>query len=39
MTTILDAVRDRWGGAPGWLREQGWTGDEVERLRRRLTAP
>ncbi|MBR7744130.1 tyrosine-protein phosphatase [Phycicoccus sp. BSK3Z-2] len=37
MTAILEAVRDGWGGAEGWLRDQGWTSEDVDRLRRRLT--
>ncbi len=36
---ILTAVADGWGGAPGWLRAQGWREDDVERLRARLTRP
>ncbi len=36
---ILTAVADGWGGAGGWLREQGWAADDVERLRARLTQP
>ena len=36
---ILSAVADGWGGAAGWLRGQGWTVAEVERLRDRLTLP
>jgi protein-tyrosine phosphatase len=36
---ILAAVTERWGGAAGWLLDQGWTEAEVERLRRRLTEP
>ena len=36
---ILTAVADGFGGAPGWLREQGWSEDDVERLRARLTGP
>ncbi|PKW28177.1 tyrosine-protein phosphatase [Phycicoccus duodecadis] len=39
MEAILDAVADGWGGAPGWLRDQGWSEDEVEGLRARLTRP
>ena len=37
VTRVLDAVADRWGGAPGWLRAQGWSEHEVARLRERLT--
>ncbi|HET6967278.1 MAG TPA: tyrosine-protein phosphatase [Ornithinibacter sp.] len=36
---ILDAVHDGWGGAPGWLRDRGWSEADVERLRARLTEP
>ena len=36
---ILDAVDEGWGGAAGWLRAQGWSEADVERLRRRLTEP
>jgi protein tyrosine/serine phosphatase len=36
---ILDAVADGWGDASGWLRDQGWSTDDVERLRSRLTRP
>ncbi|HMM96893.1 tyrosine-protein phosphatase [Phycicoccus sp.] len=39
MTTILEAVDDGWGGAPGWLGDHGWSADDVERLRLRLTRP
>ncbi|PWJ24969.1 protein tyrosine/serine phosphatase [Branchiibius hedensis] len=34
---ILTALADGWGGAAGWLRDQGWSQDEVDRLRDRLT--
>ena len=34
---ILRAVDERWGGAAGFLREQGWSDADVERLRERLT--
>lgn len=37
MRTILSTVQDEFGGAQGWLREQGWSDDEVDRLRERLT--
>ncbi|GGL26408.1 tyrosine-protein phosphatase [Phycicoccus endophyticus] len=37
MTTILAAVDDGWGGAPGWLRANGWSEDDVAHLRARLT--
>jgi len=36
---ILDAVYEGWGGAEGWLRGRGWSADDVERLRARLTEP
>jgi protein-tyrosine phosphatase len=36
MEAILASVRDGFGGAEGWLREQGWTESDVARLRRRL---
>ena len=35
METILGFVTER-GGAGGWLREQGWSADEVDQLRIRL---
>lgn len=34
---VLDAVTQGFDGASGWLRAHGWTGDDVGRLRRRLT--
>ena len=37
MQTILDTLEEEFGGAAGWLREQGWAGGDIERLRRRLT--
>ncbi len=36
---ILDAVHEGWGGAEGWLRDRGWSAEDVERLRTRLTEP
>ncbi len=33
---ILRAVDDGFGGAAGWLREQGWSAADVERLRSHL---
>ena len=33
------AVHEGYGGAAGWLVAHGWSEDEVERLRRRLTEP
>jgi protein-tyrosine phosphatase len=38
METILGALRDRFGGAEGWLFEQGWSRADVERLQARLMA-
>ncbi len=37
VTRVLDAVGERWGGAAGWLRSQGWSADDVAGLRDRLT--
>lgn len=37
MRTILDTVRSEYGGATGWLREQGWSDADIDRLRERLT--
>lgn len=37
MEAILTALRDEFGGAEGWLREQGWGADDLDRLRARLT--
>lgn len=39
VTRVLDALAERWGGAAGWLRAQGWSEDDVRRLRDRLTRP
>lgn len=36
MAAILTALGDAFGGASGWLRQQGWSRDEVARLRARL---
>jgi len=36
---ILTAVHEGYGGAAGWLVAHGWSDDDVERLRRRLTEP
>jgi protein tyrosine/serine phosphatase len=36
MAAILDALDQGFGGAAGWLRARGWTGDDVERLRHKL---
>lgn len=37
MRTILSTVQDEFGGAQGWLREQGWAEADITRLRQRLT--
>ena len=37
MQTILDTVQGEFGGAAGWLREQGWQDTDLDRLRVRLT--
>lgn len=39
MPRVLAAVREQAGSVEGWLLQQGWTQDDVERLRRRLTDP
>ncbi|MEI2779465.1 MAG: tyrosine-protein phosphatase [Tetrasphaera sp.] len=39
MEQLLDMVEDDFGGAPAWLRAQGWTAGEVAALRSRLLAP
>jgi protein-tyrosine phosphatase len=36
MEAILEYAAAQFGGAAGWLRAQGWSDDEVERLRGRL---
>jgi hypothetical protein len=38
MQTILDAVQSEFGGAAGWLRQQGWQEPDIDRLRTRLTS-
>lgn len=38
MVSILAALNDGFGGATGWLREQGWSADDLSRLRTRLIA-
>lgn len=38
MQTILDAVQSEFGGAAGWLRQQGWQDSDIDRLRTRLTS-
>ena len=35
MARILMVLADRHGGAAGWLRDQGWSDDQVEALRGR----
>jgi len=37
MDALLTMVDDDFGGAAGWLRAQGWTDDEIDALRRKLT--
>lgn len=36
MESILGSLREGFGGPDGWLREQGWTVDDLARLRGRL---
>ncbi len=36
MAAILGALDDGFGGSAGWLRGQGWTDGDLERLRHRL---
>jgi protein tyrosine/serine phosphatase len=36
MRVLLEALDERYGGALGWLRTQGWSTDDTERLRRKL---
>ncbi|NLJ54245.1 MAG: tyrosine-protein phosphatase [Intrasporangiaceae bacterium] len=36
MVSILGSLHDGFGGASGWLREQGWSEDDLGRLRTRL---
>ncbi|EAP99513.1 protein tyrosine/serine phosphatase-like protein [Janibacter sp. HTCC2649] len=38
MRTILATVQSEFGGAQGWLREQGWSDADIERLVARLTS-
>lgn len=38
MQAILASLRDGFGGAEGWLREQGWVDDDLARLRAHLRA-
>lgn len=39
MEGLLDVVDEDFGGAEQWLRLQGWTDDEVTRLRSKLRDP
>lgn len=39
MTTVLDHLNTRYGGAEAYLRSGGMTTDQLERLRSRLVAP
>jgi protein tyrosine/serine phosphatase len=36
MRTILDTLREGYGGSAGWLRAHGWSAEDVDRLRTRL---
>lgn len=36
MQRLLDALEADHGGAPGWLREHGWTDEDAAALRKRL---
>jgi protein-tyrosine phosphatase len=36
MQRILTVLQERHGGAAGWLRDQGWSEDQVQELRSRL---
>jgi protein tyrosine/serine phosphatase len=38
MARILTVLAERHGGVAGWLRDQGWSGEQVDRLRQRLRA-
>jgi protein-tyrosine phosphatase len=38
MERILTVLGERYGGAAGWLRQQGWTSADIETLRTRLRA-
>ncbi len=38
MIHLLTALDDRYGGAEGYLRRHGWTGDDTARLRAKLLA-
>jgi protein tyrosine/serine phosphatase len=38
MQRILAVLSERYDGAAGWLRAQGWSGDDVEALRASLRA-
>lgn len=37
MATIFDTLESEFGGGEGWLRAQGWTDEDIARLRDRLT--
>lgn len=37
MQTILETVQSEFGGATGWLAQQGWSAADIDRLRQRLT--
>ncbi|WP_156822661.1 tyrosine-protein phosphatase [Demetria terragena] len=39
MVRLLAAVRETSGSVADWLRDQGWTDEDLEQLRRRLTQP
>jgi protein-tyrosine phosphatase len=38
MARILTVLTEQYGGAAGWLSEQGWSDQQVEALRTRLRA-
>lgn len=38
MRRLLGVLAERHGGAAGWLRDQGWTEEQVDALRTRLRA-
>ncbi|MER7071084.1 tyrosine-protein phosphatase [Terrabacter sp. NPDC000476] len=38
MRLLLGALDERHGGVHGWLREQGWTAADTDRMRRKLLA-
>lgn len=37
MALILSTLADEFGGTAGWLRQHGWSAEQVEALRNRLT--